>query len=244
MSATFTKTQVSKNNTEDSCWVIANDKVYDVTSFLADHPGGDGILMEFAGTDVTSVLGDINYHTHSEAAYDLLLEHCIGDVVKDGKEDITRDLSVGEKKKYETAAIDRDEQFLDLRKPLFSQLWNATYTKEFYLEQVHRPRYTPHCVPYFENPIMDKLSKTNWYVVPMLWLPFVTYQLFVSLHSPNNSMETAVKGFGMGVFFWTLFEYTLHRFLFHLDDFVPNHPIALLIHFTLHGIHHHMPMDR
>lgn len=246
----ITKDQVKKNNTEESCWVIVNDKVYDITSFLVDHPGGDGILLEFAGTDITFVLDDINYHSHSEAAYDLLTEHYVGDLVKEEQNDETvESLKVnsqkGEKTKDKIAVgSERDEQFLDLRKALFPQLWNATYSKDFYLEQVHRPRYTPYCVPYFDHPILDKLSKTNWYVVPMVWLPFVGYQVWRSINSPDSSIETLIQGFVGGIFFWTLFEYVLHRFLFHLDDLVPDHPMFLLIHFTLHGIHHHMPMDR
>lgn len=242
--ALFTKSQVRKNNTLKSCWVIVNDKVYDITSFLADHPGGDGILLEFAGTDVTSVLGDLTYHTHSDAAYDLLTDHYIGEVVQDGQETLLKQVSVGQKLLYETAKDTRDDEFLDLRKSLFPQLWNATYSKAYYLEQVHRPRYTPYCVPYFDHPLLDHLSKTNWFVIPMLWLPFVVYQLYKSLNAVNHSIFTAAQGFGMGILFWTLFEYVLHRFLFHLDDLLPDHPLALLVHFTLHGIHHHMPMDR
>lgn len=239
----ISKSQVEEHNTEDSCWVIVNDKVYDITTFLADHPGGEDILLEFAGTDITNVLGDINYHTHSDAAYDLLTEHYIGNFLKQD-DDSVRDLRVKQKIETVKTRSERDEQFLDLRKALFPQLWNATYSKEYYLEQVHRPRYTPYCVPYFDNPVLDKLSKTNWYVVPMIWLPFVCFQLWRSWNSTGASLETATQGFVAGMLFWTLFEYILHRFLFHLDDLLPDHPIALLVHFTLHGIHHHMPMDR
>ena len=36
----------------------------------------------------------------------------------------------------------------------------------------------------------------------------------------------------------------MHRFLFHVDDFLPNARPLLLVHFLLHGIHHKVPMDR
>jgi hypothetical protein len=36
----------------------------------------------------------------------------------------------------------------------------------------------------------------------------------------------------------------LHRFLFHIDEMLPDRPIFLVLHFLLHGIHHYMPMDR
>ncbi|KPI34314.1 uncharacterized protein AB675_8985, partial [Cyphellophora attinorum] len=46
------------------------------------------------------------------------------------------------------------------------------------------------------------------------------------------------------LFLWTLVEYLLHRFLFHVDEYMPDHPLALTAHFLLHGIHHYLPMDR
>lgn len=50
--------------------------------------------------------------------------------------------------------------------------------------------------------------------------------------------------FVAGVVVWTILEYVLHRFLFHVDDYLPDHPVFLTLHFLLHGIHHYLPMDR
>ncbi|KAG0165892.1 fatty acid alpha-hydroxylase [Apophysomyces sp. BC1034] len=236
--ALFTLTQVQEHNSVDSCWMVYKGKVYDVTEFVRDHPGGEEILLQFAGADVTNVLDDETYHTHSDAACDLLEEYLLGDLVDD---QTAVEASIPTKKK---PVVARDEAFLDLRKPLFGQLWNATYSKSFYLEQVHRPRFVPFYVPYFSDPTLDLLSRTSWYVVPLIWLPFVSYQLWASVSVPMATKEVALQGFAAGVMFWTLLEYWLHRILFHFDDWLPDHPAALFIHFTLHGIHHHMPMDR
>ncbi|KAI8089129.1 uncharacterized protein BX664DRAFT_332253 [Halteromyces radiatus] len=238
--------QVEAHASLDSCWMVYKGKVYDVTPFAKDHPGGQDIFLQFAGADVSSILSDISVHEHSDSAYDLLEEYCIG-VLSTTTTKVLEDTTSLQK---QTAQLghERDRLFLDLNKPLFPQLWHATYSKAFYLEQVHRPRYTPHYVPYFADPVLDILSRTTWYTVPMLWLPFILYQLWCSLDLNHQSSAAGtiltLKGFMGGVFFWTLLEYGLHRFLFHLDDFLPDHPIALLVHFTLHGIHHYMPMDR
>jgi len=45
------------------------------------------------------------------------------------------------------------------------------------------------------------------------------------------------------VFVWTFGEYALHRGIFHFDDYTPDHPLALYLHFLIHGIHHTITMD-
>lgn len=50
---TFTEEEVAKHNTESDCWVIVKNVVMDLTSFLADHPGGRDSILKFAGRDAT-----------------------------------------------------------------------------------------------------------------------------------------------------------------------------------------------
>ena len=37
----FTKEEIAHHNNEGSAWIILNDRVYDVTNFLLEHPGGE-----------------------------------------------------------------------------------------------------------------------------------------------------------------------------------------------------------
>lgn len=48
----------------------------------------------------------------------------------------------------------------------------------------------------------------------------------------------------VGCIVWTILEYVLHRFLFHLDYYLPDHNVAIFLHFLLHGVHHYLPMDK
>jgi hypothetical protein len=47
--------EVQKHNSVDSCWVILSGNIYDVTSFIDQHPGGRTAILKAAGTDATYV---------------------------------------------------------------------------------------------------------------------------------------------------------------------------------------------
>eukprot|EP00050_Salpingoeca_kvevrii_P014994 m.42694 g.42694 ORF g.42694 m.42694 type:complete len:238 (+) comp6103_c0_seq2:268-981(+) len=49
----FTKEEVKQHNTKDSCWITLMGRVYDVTEFLAEHPGGEKSILKVAGKDAT-----------------------------------------------------------------------------------------------------------------------------------------------------------------------------------------------
>lgn len=51
---------VSAHNSKNDCWVIIHDQVYDVTSFLPEHPGGSAIIMKYAGKDATKAFDPIH----------------------------------------------------------------------------------------------------------------------------------------------------------------------------------------
>lgn len=45
--------ELAQNNTKDSCWIAIDGTVWDVTSFLDQHPGGAGLILKLAGQDAT-----------------------------------------------------------------------------------------------------------------------------------------------------------------------------------------------
>ncbi|ONI26139.1 hypothetical protein PRUPE_1G006400 [Prunus persica] len=73
----FTLAQVSEHNTPKDCWLIINGKVYDVTKFLEDHPGGDDVLLSATGKDATDDFEDVG---HSDNARDMLKDMYVGDI--------------------------------------------------------------------------------------------------------------------------------------------------------------------
>jgi hypothetical protein len=45
----YTLEDLAKHASKKDCWMAVNGKVYDVTGFLEDHPGGPDIMLEHAG---------------------------------------------------------------------------------------------------------------------------------------------------------------------------------------------------
>jgi 4-hydroxysphinganine ceramide fatty acyl 2-hydroxylase len=111
----------------------------------------------------------------------------------------------------------KTHKFLDLNKPLILQVWFGGFSKDFYLEQVHRPRHYKggESAPLFGN-FLEPLTKTPWWVVPTIWLPCIAYGTYIARVGCANLMQQA-SYWCLGLFLWTLVEYILHRFLFHLD---------------------------
>eukprot|EP01117_Protostelium_nocturnum_P006938 TRINITY_DN2486_c0_g1_i2.p1 TRINITY_DN2486_c0_g1~~TRINITY_DN2486_c0_g1_i2.p1 ORF type:complete len:251 (+),score=57.31 TRINITY_DN2486_c0_g1_i2:143-895(+) len=52
--------EVALHNTEDDCWIIVNNCVYDITAYFSFHPGGKRALIKFAGRDATE---NVQFHS-------------------------------------------------------------------------------------------------------------------------------------------------------------------------------------
>ncbi|KAJ7724430.1 hypothetical protein B0H14DRAFT_2410785, partial [Mycena olivaceomarginata] len=165
----------------------------------------------------------------------------------------------------------KKNEFLDLSKPLIRQVWEGHFSKSYYLQQVHRPRHLRESARLFGPDILEALTRTFWWVIPLLWGPIMAYlfcrsliqfslppgvalplftarpALPLALLSSALTSQNLAKVFAFfltGNVVWTILEYTLHRFLFHIDDLLPDHPLAILVHFAMHGVHHYLPMNR
>jgi len=75
----YTKGEVAKHATLYDCWLIIRGKVYDVTPFAEEHPGGF-VILEGAGKDASDMFDDVG---HSGAALHYLEEFYIGDLAPD-----------------------------------------------------------------------------------------------------------------------------------------------------------------
>ncbi|KAK7395378.1 hypothetical protein VNO78_15930 [Psophocarpus tetragonolobus] len=73
----YTLAQVSEHNNSKDCWLIIDGKVYNVTKFLDDHPGGDDVMLSSTGKDATDDFEDVG---HSSSARAMLKDMYVGDI--------------------------------------------------------------------------------------------------------------------------------------------------------------------
>lgn len=57
----YSLAELSQHTTRDNCWIGIEGKVYNVTTFIDKHPGGDKILQG-CGKDATELFGKIRAH--------------------------------------------------------------------------------------------------------------------------------------------------------------------------------------
>lgn len=72
------KINVAKHNTVIDCYLIVKGSVYNVTSFIGQHPGGRDRIIEMCGQEATAVFSAV----HSNFAWNLLKDFYVGPLVK------------------------------------------------------------------------------------------------------------------------------------------------------------------
>lgn len=93
----------------------------------------------------------------------------------------------------------------------------------------------------FENPILDKLTNSHAFIpIAMLILFGIG---FLYWGTQNTLLETGqfVVLVLVGILSWTLFEYLMHKYLYHM---LPTNNIKGWIQYNMHGLHHEYPKDK
>lgn len=215
----YSLTQVSKHDNESSAWVVIEGYVYDVTTFLAEHPGGKEIVLSHLGTDATQAFTNDALHAHSDTAFSILARYRVG-VLESAN------------------AVDRTEQskklsqLVDPTKPIIPQI--PKLGKQ-YGPWIHSQCFTKIII--FDS-FLEAFTRWPWWYIFIMWTPFVVYMLKQGLqHVP---VSQALLMFALGLLSWSIVEYTLHRFVFHLAT---ETTMWNYFHFFAHGIHHITPND-
>ncbi|MBA0627357.1 hypothetical protein Godav_004881 [Gossypium davidsonii] len=125
---------------------------------------------------------------------------------------------------------------VNLNKPLVFQVGHLG---EAYQEWVHTPIVTDESPRFFKSDFMEILTRTVWWVVPLIWVPVAMWFISVS-YTMGHTLPQVVLMSVVGSFIWTFLEYCFHRFLFHIET---KSYWANTFHYLIHGCHHKHPMD-
>lgn len=230
----LTRKVVSHHAAPNDAWVIFKGSVFDVTVFLESHPGGADILLDKLGTDVTDIMDgkDDKLHSHSAFAYKLLAKYKIGELADKHEGDVALDGNVDP---------ETGETLVKWDQPILHQV--GMLGKK-YDRWIHSFPTTDHTVKMFTNDTIENMTKCPWYVPLLFWIPIITGEsmhyvyLMDGVHNLNTALIAVVAS--IGVVCWLLFEYLLHRFVFHVET---TGYFANIFHFLIHGHHHITPMD-
>ncbi len=93
----------------------------------------------------------------------------------------------------------------------------------------------------FKNKYLEFFTKTHPLVIWGMYIPIVSFMLWFSNAKFGLTAGEITLAFFTGMFFWTLLEYVLHRFIFH---FVAESETGKKVTYILHGNHHEYPRDK
>eukprot|EP00037_Helgoeca_nana_P009262 m.81394 g.81394 ORF g.81394 m.81394 type:complete len:304 (+) comp19462_c0_seq1:249-1160(+) len=157
---------------------------------------------------------------------------------------------------------------VDYTKPILDQVPKLGKNYE---EWVHKPS-AQRSFRMFESDLFESGATMSWYMVPLVWLP-ISYAFARAALSTDARLNSMLGGAGddytgnmtdtpdivsegkalstgtfagwwmFGLIFWTISEYSLHRFIFH-GPIVSDNEWFLRFHFLLHGQHHKFPLDK
>lgn len=146
---------------------------------------------------------------------------------------------------------------MDWDKPMLSQVTGlGEKYKQWVISPVDRE------LRLFESNILEWLTITPWYVVPIVWIPIIIYLGHYGInvyqsHTNGTPVTYQRKSFlfmpyvlfldyallmpailvTLGIIAWTLVEYSLHRWVFHMEP-SGKHKATIFFHFAIHGLHH------
>eukprot|EP00045_Choanoeca_perplexa_P006577 m.56559 g.56559 ORF g.56559 m.56559 type:complete len:241 (-) comp13689_c0_seq2:1156-1878(-) len=118
-----------------------------------------------------------------------------------------------------------------------------------YWQWVHKPS-SQRSFRMFKHDFLEYFAATKWWTIPLVWLPVLAYLSsssmgYASLRTePYQALAAPVFAavLATAILFWTLLEYLLHRYLFHVL-FSSTSEFFIAFHFLLHGQHHKFPLD-
>ena len=103
---------------------------------------------------------------------------------------------------------------------------------------MRRSEYLKASPPMFQSRLLDKFTRVHPAVPVLIYGPVIVLLLVFSVTRDGwwDMLGLVLIGYAL----WTLFEYWLHRIVFHFE---PERGIGARLHWMIHGVHHDHPND-
>jgi dihydroceramide fatty acyl 2-hydroxylase len=103
---------------------------------------------------------------------------------------------------------------------------------------MRRTDYLKSSPPMFQSRLLDKFTRVHPAVPVLIYAPVIGLMLVLSVVRDGwwDMFGLVLIGYAL----WTLFEYWLHRIVFHFE---PEEGIGARLHWMIHGVHHDHPND-
>jgi sterol desaturase/sphingolipid hydroxylase (fatty acid hydroxylase superfamily) len=93
----------------------------------------------------------------------------------------------------------------------------------------------------FHSRSLEVFTKTSPQVIFSIYVPIIMAMLVYSVVALDIEWYFVIGYYFFGAFFWTFFEYLMHRFVFHFHT--KNDRLKKVV-YTAHGVHHEYPRDK
>jgi dihydroceramide fatty acyl 2-hydroxylase len=92
--------------------------------------------------------------------------------------------------------------------------------------------------PMFQSRLLDRFTRVHPAVPVLIYAPVVVLLAVYAVRHDGlwDTLGLAALGYAL----WTLFEYWLHRIVFHFE---PAQGVGAKLHWMIHGVHHDHPND-
>ncbi|KAJ6466696.1 FMN-dependent dehydrogenase-domain-containing protein [Mycena vitilis] len=158
---------VAQHNSRESCWIIVHGKVYDVTEFLDEHPGGSKIILKYAGKDATQEYEPI--HPPDAITTNLPPEKHLGPVEPDTVEKVVIEITDEEKARQQRISnrppldeILNLHDFENIAKQVLPEKAWAYYSSAADDEITHRENHAAYHRIWFRPRILRDVTNVDW----------------------------------------------------------------------------------
>lgn len=93
----------------------------------------------------------------------------------------------------------------------------------------------------FRNRYLENLTRTHFAFPVILYFSLAAFVLLYGILVKDINVFSRIYLFPLGIIFFTLIEYLIHRFIFHFKTETEK---ERNLQYTIHGVHHEFPKDK